>query len=482
MAACIREKLPLFALAAVSCVVTVHAQARGGAVMGLQSFPLAERTGNAAVSYVTYLVQTVWPVGLAAYYPHPGGALPAWQAGGAILLLAALTAGAVVLRRRAPYLLAGWLWYLGTLVPVIGLVQVGGQAYADRYTYLPQAGLLTAACWAAFELAGARPALAAAGAAALALAVLTHRQLGVWTDSYALWDQARRVTRPNAVCLVNYGEALEEKGRSEEAAEYYREAIEREPDSALALTNLGVFLDRHGRHEEALRFLEKACRVSPAYALAHHNLGNALYRQGRLDEAAREIGECVRLEPDSVLALSNLGQIESGRGRFDRAADCYRNALRLQPDAPALHSGLGAALVRLGRREEGVAELVEAVRRDPRLAEAHTELGKALAAAGDADGAARQFDEAAKLNPRQAAAWYFLGMARGQQGRVADAAECLTRAVELDPASARFRSALAGAVQALSAAGRHDQVGQIAGRLKRLEGGSSGTKGAQGGP
>ncbi len=398
----VAEKLPLLALVAASAAVTVKAQAGEGAVAGLAQFPLGVRLGNAAVGYVAYLTMTVWPVGLAVYYPHPGE-LPVWQTAGAALLLAALTAGAVALRGRAPYLLAGWLWFLGTLVPVIGLVQAGAQAYADRYTYLPQVGLLLAVCWGAADLARARPrpALAAGALVGLALAGLTWFQLGVWRDSVSLWEHDLRVARPSAMAWLNLGAALAKQGRDGEA-DCYRRAIRAEPGSVQAHINLGELLSRQGDDARAVQLLEQACALSPKYAPARATLGNALFRQNRLSEAARRHREAIELDPNLIKARYDLGLVETVRGNFAGAEECYRALLRIEPHSAEAAAGLGFALARQGKVEEGLSHLRAALARDPRYARGHFFLAEILEARGDLGGAARHLEQAVKLEPGSA--------------------------------------------------------------------------------
>ncbi len=499
------EKLPLFVLVVASGAVTVRAQAES--VGGTELFPPHVRLENAALSYVAYLAKTVWPAGLAVYYPHPvfpegmSEGLPPVKVAAAVLLLGAVTAAAVALRRRAPYLLAGWLWYLGTLVPVIGLVQVGGQAYADRYTYFPQVGLLLAVCWGAAavmprSLPRAAPAVAAA--AAVVLAALTRDLIPVWHDSVALWEHTIGVTGRSPLALVNLGVGQEERRLDEEAARSYEEAIRLSPEFYLAHDGLGNLRFRQGRLDEAARELEEACQLAPGVAVLHTNLGNVLCRQGKWDEAARQHERAIELAPDLSVARSNLGQVELERGNPDAAAARYREALRLWPGSAKAHAGLGHVLTQQGRLEEAVAHLREAVRRDPEFGRAHFLLGVALEQRGDAAGAARHFELATRFSPELAVAWFNLGMARDRQGRPADAAACLAKAVERQPSSPLFRGALASALNDLAAdraregryaeaaaiarqardqaaaAGRPDLVRQIDDRLRGYEGGRAG--------
>jgi tetratricopeptide (TPR) repeat protein len=422
----VAEKLPLFALVAASCVVTARAQAEGRAVMSLEVFRPAVREGNALLGYAAYLCMTVWPNDLAIYYPHPGEELPLDRTAAAALLLAALTAGAVALRRRAPYLLAGWLWYVGTLVPVIGLVQVGGQAYADRYTYVPQVGLLIAVCWGAAGLARARPrwvraAVGGAGVAAAAvLAVLTWKQLQFWHDSLTLWERDLAVARPCLTSVINLGEALEEHGRLAEATERFREAVGLAPNDLQACYDLGNALLKQGMVEEAAAHLKWACRIDPKSASAHVRLGDALARLRRPEEAVRQYEEGLLLAPDMSSAHCNLGQVQATLGRLDDAARSFRKAIALRPD----------------------------------FAEAHYNLGTALEIRGDLEGAARCFAEAAAVSPAVARPWYNLGRVRSRQGRHAEAVECFEQALRRDPGSPELKASLETARKALEQAGR----------------------------
>jgi tetratricopeptide (TPR) repeat protein len=449
------EKLPLFALVGAACVVTVLAQSGGGAVKDLGTFPPGVRLGNAAVSYAAYLSKTAWPDNLAVFYPHPGDGLPATRVAAAALLLAAVTAGAVALRGRAPYLLAGWLWYVGTLVPVIGLVQVGVQAYADRYTYFPQVGLLIAVCWGAADLAGARTraALAAGAAVACVLAVLTWSQQRVWRDSASLWEHSVRVAGESAPGLVSLGESFEERRQFDEAARRYRRALELDPKGVLARTNLGALLSRQGSQEEAARYLEEACDLAPNSAVAHVDLASVRAIQGDYEEAVRHYKEALRIEPGLDNIWCRLGKVESTRGRPDRAAGCYREALRLWPKSAEAHYGLGMVLQSSGHSDEAIAELREAVRLNPGSGPMHNDLGLALELRGAAAEAARHYEQAVRLSPELAGAWYNLGMTLGRQRRYAEAVGCFERAVALEPGSRKFQEALQAARSAARAAG-----------------------------
>ena len=295
------EKLPFFFLAAAASVVTFAVQQRGGAVMAAEGLPLGARCVNALMSYGRYLGKLFWPTDLAVFYPRPGQ----WPlgrvqlAGGLILGISVLV---WVRRRRQPYLLMGWLWFLGTLVPVIGLVQVGSQAMADRYTYLPSLGVLILIVWGAYELTRSWryqvPASAVAGGGALVLCVaLTWQQIGYWKDGETLFRHALAVTENNPVAHNNLGYALCEKGQIEEAIGQYLEALRLRPDDPGAHCNLGAALDKKGQTDAAIREFQEALRLKPDYAEAYNNLGAALGKKGQTTEAIRQLQEAVRLKP-----------------------------------------------------------------------------------------------------------------------------------------------------------------------------------------
>jgi tetratricopeptide (TPR) repeat protein len=379
----VMEKIPFFALALAASVVTFVVQSHGGAVAGGERLPLGARGGNALISYCRYLGKMFWPTDLAVFYPHPGY----WPMG-KVLLAAALLLGISALlltqRRRYPYLLVGWLWFCGTLVPAIGLVQSGDQAMADRFTYLPSLGVLVLAVWGACELArrwhyGAA-ALSVAGSTAIVLcAVLTRQQLGHWQDSETLFRYALEVTEKNEVAYNNLGSALDEKGQTDEAIRQYEKALRLKPDDAIAHANFGIALARKGQTDEAIRQYQEALRLKPDYAEPHYSLGNLLARAGQIDEAMREYQEAVRLKPDYAAAHNNLGFALVRKGQLDEAIRQYREAIRLKPDYAGAHYNLGFALVKLGQTDEAIRQYREAIRLKPDYAEAQNSLARALA-------------------------------------------------------------------------------------------------------
>jgi hypothetical protein len=287
----VAEKIPFFALSAAASVVTFVVQKKGGAVMPVENLSLSARSANALVSCCRYLGKMFWPTDLAVFYPHPGH----WPigevllAGGVLLGIAVLF---IVKRRQYPFLLMGWLWYCGTLVPVIGLVQVFTQAMADRYAYIPSLGVLLLATWGAYELARRWRhhviALSVAGTAALVLCLaLTRQQIGYWKDSEALFRHALKVTENNPFAHNSLGAVLVKKGQIDEAIRQFREAIRLKPDYAGTYNNLGVALVKKGQIDEAIGQFQEAIRLKPDYTDARNNLRNALLKKGQADGGIR---------------------------------------------------------------------------------------------------------------------------------------------------------------------------------------------------
>jgi tetratricopeptide (TPR) repeat protein len=324
------EKLPLFALSIAACFATFLAQQAGGAVASAERFPARVRAANAIWSYVAYLELTLWPRRLAVFYPHPGSSLPAWKVALAASILAAMTSLAVMLRRSRPYVLTGWLWYVGTLVPVIGLVQVGNQGMADRYTYVPLIGIFVIVAWTA---AGwGRHAAIPAVAVVLALAVVARAQVMEWRDTVTLFTHALAVTGPNPTALVDLGVALEDRGRIADAMARYDEALRMDPGNRIAENRAAGVLAAQGRLDEAVGHYREALRRSPGDADTLSNLGIALGKQRKLDEAIARFQEALDAHPEDPSAvLTNLGNALLLSGRTEEAIARYDESLRLDP-------------------------------------------------------------------------------------------------------------------------------------------------------
>jgi protein O-mannosyl-transferase len=345
--AIVLEKWPFFALAAASCAITFLAQDRGGAMASLQTVPLDYRLENIPVAYVRYLLKMVWPSSLAICYPMSALRLPVVAA--ALAVLSFISAAVWFGRRRGPYWLVGWLWFLGTLVPVIGLVKVGAAALADRYAYFPSIGLFLAFALSLRDGAERfhvpRTVLATTAAAALAIfAVLTERQVNFWTDDVALFRHAVAVTRDNGVAHLNLGYGLEKEGRKEEAMKEYRLAAQLEPGIADPHNNLANLLDDAGHPEEAIAEFREALRINPRYVAAHDNLGTVFVELGRFDEAMAQYEEAARLAPNDWHAPHLIGKALLKQGRDQEAIMSFRRAMQIAPNNPQVLTYLARVL------------------------------------------------------------------------------------------------------------------------------------------
>jgi hypothetical protein len=385
----LREKLPLFALVALAALATVVTQSGAGAVASLAQLPLEARVANAAWSGVAYLGKTLWPSGLAVFYPFDASP-PLARTAAALALLIALSAAAAWQARRRPWLLVGWLWYLGMLVPVLGLVQVGSQAMADRYTYLPLIGLSVALGWSAQELARSprlRPWVI--GVVCIWLVVCTalaRTQVGTWRDSVVLFEHARATVGDHPLVLVNLGEAYDDAGRNEEAIAAYRAGLAGFPHARGAQMRLGILLSRSGRNAEAVTELERAVRIDPEAIGARTALARLALRAGD-DEAARELLEAeLERAPDAAEALFLRAELGTVAGEPEAAARDFATALALDPrlaEEPALDRdarvtlALAEALAAAGQR----AAAHEQARRALSLARLSGDEAQARAAA-----------------------------------------------------------------------------------------------------
>jgi tetratricopeptide (TPR) repeat protein len=436
-AGALMEKAPFFALALVSSVVTFAVQKSGGAVAALQSIPLRERIPNALVSYVLYLRKMFWPDDLALFYPFQH-LLPAWQWAGAGLLLVLITALAIALAKKRPYAAVGWFWYLGTLVPVIGLVQVGEQSLADRYTYLPLIGIFIIVAWGIDDLTQRWPgrgALLKSAAAVVLVAclLLTAIQAGYWKDTITLFNHALAVTRDNYVAYANIGDALDKQCKYPEAISAFKEALRFNPDSAHSLNGLGVLYGHEGDAAKAVDYLNAALDKHPLYSDAHYNLGNLFAAEGKYAEAAQHYALSLREKPDSADAHNNLGGMYVQLGRPKEAMEEFKAALNLLPDFPEAHAQLAGLLAQAGDPADARFHYEEAVRLKPNFVPFRLKLGLILAQNGELDDAIIQFLGATKLDPTNATAYFDLAAAYAAQNKLDAAADNFARASKLAP-------------------------------------------------
>jgi tetratricopeptide (TPR) repeat protein len=322
------EKVPLFALCVGSGVLTLNAQSAGGATSG---YAAGLRLANALVSYVRYLGKAIWPSRLALFYPYPLRPYPVWQVLGAALILAAITL-AVALAHRRRYLTVGWLWFLGTLVPMIGVLQVGTQAMADRYAYLPLIGIFIMVCWLVADSGKTSPVLLrwASVAVLVGLAALSHRQVSYWNDHITLWTHALEVTHNNWIAENNLGTALLKSGRIEEAIPHFRTAAALDPSDPNSIMNIGTYEQFHGRLSAAVEDYAEAARIArnpKTKARAYNNLGYAYKDSGDLADAKASFQHAVEADPEFVGAWISLGLMAQRLGDLSSAISAYQHAL-----------------------------------------------------------------------------------------------------------------------------------------------------------
>ena len=393
------EKAPLFLLAAVSSLITILAHRSLGMLGSDTPLPLGLRAANAVVSYVRYLGKAIWPFNLAVFYPYPD----AWPILAVVLcglLLLAVSALAVRASRRRPYLFVGWFWFLGVLVPFIGLVQVGAQAMADRFMYLPLLGLLMLAIWGAAYLGARWPhrhaMLGIVGAAALAgCGCASYFQIKHWKDGSTLFSHAIAVTRNNALAECNLGNALGAQGHRKEAIAHLQEALRLNPAYAEAHVNFGVALVLEGKTDEAIQHYRAAIESRPNYAQAHRFLAGALALEHKNDEAKHEFLEALRLKPDYPEAHVRLGNLLLQQGENEEALRHLFEAVRIRDDCEDGHYFLASALARVGRIREAAVHYQAALRRQPNHAAALNDLAWILAT--EHDPAIRNVPEAIRL-------------------------------------------------------------------------------------
>jgi protein O-mannosyl-transferase len=326
------EKIPLFAISGIACLVTILAQDHS--LLSTEHLSLWWRVGQAMITYVTYLGRSFYPVGLSVLYPRPGSKLPIGEVCAAFLVLACITGVAFVLRRRCPYVLVGWLWYLGMLVPVIGLFQVGVVAVADRFTYLPQIGLAVALTWTAADVCRSRPRgrMVCGVASALILGALmgcSMRQASYWRNSETLWARALACHPRSAYVQCSYGMVLHRDGNIDEAAAYYRKALALGPD-ADAHNNLGGILASRGKLDAAATHFEEALKINPYSIDAHVNLGRVMAERGELDKAIARFEEALKIDPDRADIQSRLGSLFLKQNMLEKAVFHWRKAIMLQ--------------------------------------------------------------------------------------------------------------------------------------------------------
>ena len=359
------EKVPLFVLAVLSSIVTYLAAHSAGAVHS-KAIPLFVRLGNAIVSYGSYIVKMIVPVNLAVLYPYPGSVIP-WQVFGALLLLIAITAAVIWRMKQSPYLATGWLWYLGTLVPVIGIVQAGPQAMADRYTYVSLIGLFIMLAWGIAEVSQKwkyrkEALMAAAALCILCFSILTWKQVGYWHDSFSLFNHALNVTKNNYRVYNMRGVAYADLGNFKQAIEDYGRAIEIEPGYPEAYYNRGKDYTELGNFKKAVEDYTKAIAIKPDYAMAYNGRGNAYFDLGNQREAIADYARAIEIKPDYLDAYFNRGNTYVHLGNYQEAIRDYSRAIEIKPDYTGAYKNRGIAYMKSGNNTLAVNDLKTAAK------------------------------------------------------------------------------------------------------------------------
>jgi tetratricopeptide (TPR) repeat protein len=435
----VAEKIPLFVLSAASCVATILAQKE--AFAPVRAVPLQERFANAVVAYVKYIGQMIYPAHLAVLYPYPEGGPPVWQVIVALLFLVIVSVIFIVWRKTYPFLLIGWLWFLGMLVPMIGIVQVGSQPMADRYTYLPQIGLYILVVWGSAQLVRVWQykgvALRAAALVILgALITRTYIQSSYWQNSETLWSHTIALTDDNYVAHNNLAQALLENGQPGEAIAHYTKAAEIKPDLAEVQSNLGNALLRGGRLDEAVTHLQRALEIDPAYAEAYHHLGTVLMKKGQTSEAIAYYQKALQLNTSYADAHNDLGVAFLRTGQLEEAIEHYKQAVAIKPDSAEMQYNLGNAVARTGDWAGAIAcyQVALHVERDSvKAAKIRNNLGAALEKLGKSDEALEQFNEALQVNGNYPEAHCNVARILARRGRRDEAVAHLEEALRLTP-------------------------------------------------
>jgi len=416
----VAEKTPLFIVSFAICIVTYAVQKHSGSIITGETIPLRARLSNAPIAYIFYLAKMFFPKNLAVYYPHPLEVRPLGQVIGALALLFLVTALVLYTRKKQPYLLIGWLWYLGALIPVIQIIQVGRAAYADRYTYIPLIGIFIMISFLMADLAKTntkrrKTIITAAACALLALTTAAAIQTHYWRDSLTLFTHAIKVAPQDPVAHTNLGLALANTGHTQEAIEHYNTALQIEPAYTIARNNLGILLENQGRYNEALEAYRETLRYDPHYLDAHNNLGAALLSRGHIEEAYQHFTQALQTEPENIQVQNNLAKLYFLQGKYEETIRICLSILELTPRNPDLHIDLGAALANTGQLDQAIAHLTQATQLDPTETKAYFNLGRIFLHQKKYNQAATQFEKVLQLNPQYPQAKENLQRARSPQ-------------------------------------------------------------------
>jgi tetratricopeptide (TPR) repeat protein len=400
------EKVPLFILAILSILATYVAAQSAGAITSIEKLQLGVRIGNAFVSYIAYIGKMIWPSNLAVFYPYPKG-LILWQVIGSVLLLIAITLVVIWRAKRSPYLATGWLWYVGTLMPVIGIVQAGAQAMADRYTYIPLIGLFIIVAWGVPDLFKKwnyrkEILLASSALSILCLCIITWTQVGYWQNSITLFDHTLKVTDNNWPTYNSRGTAYYILGNYRQAIEDLNRAIEIKPGYADAYYNRGLTYHDLHNYKQAIEDYSRAIEIKPAYAEAYNDRGVAYNELGNYRQAIEDLNRAIEIKPDFAEAYYNRGIAYNGLGNYRQAIEDFSRAITIKPGYAEAYNNKGAAYIGLGNYRQAIEDFSRAIEIKPDFAGAYNNRGIAYVKFGNNNLAVNDLRTAAKLGDERA--------------------------------------------------------------------------------
>ena len=400
----IREKIPLFIPVTISSVLTILAQKDAGALYAFEALPFTTRVANALISYTSYICKAIWPKNLAVFYPHPFGELSLWYVFLAALAIAAISFFSIRWFKKYPYMTFGWLWYLGTLIPVIGLIQVGAQGMADRYTYIPLTGLFIIAAWSMPDLLKKwhynRMILVIFSTIIIfAFSTRSYSQIKHWENSTAVFKNAVQVTDNNWLAYNNFGLALMRDGKSNDAVFYFKKTLEIRPDFLKTLDNLGIALYRLEKFEEALFYYSKALKIDPKNTGIHNNTANVLTALGKLEKAVQHYKKAILIDPEFTDAHYNLANVMATQEKLDKAVFHYESAIKNDSGHSNAHYNLGCILLRQKKFKEALVNFAQVIKINPDYKQAYNHIGFILLQFGKINEAEKFFSKAVQIDP-----------------------------------------------------------------------------------
>ena len=400
----IYEKIPLFIPVTISSILTILAQKKVGALYSFEALSVKTRIANAFVSYTDYIIKTVWPQNLSIFYPHPFGMLSLWYVFLVALAIAVISFFSIRSFKQHPYVAVGWFWYLGTLVPVIGLIQVGAQGMADRYTYIPLTGLFIIAAWGMPDLLKKwhynRIILVIFSTIIIfAFSTRSYFQIRHWENSTAVFKNAVTVTNKNWLAYNNLGLALMRKGKLNDAVLNYKKALQIRPDYLTALDNIGLALYRLEKFEEAYNYYMEALKIDPKHAGVHNNIANVLTALGKLEEAIKHYKKAILIDPEFAEVHYNIANVLVTQGKLEKAEFQFKETIKKDFKHSNAHCNLGCILLKQKEYKEALSHFAQVIKIKPDYKQAYNHIGIILLQSGKIETAEKFFSKAVQIDP-----------------------------------------------------------------------------------